>query len=153
MTIGFKRDGVQVAEFDWDFAIDGGVAGAFNLQAKLRKAGVPIGALIKKVTAKVLTLCESAGAATLIWGNGDDADGYSGTTAVALGSLTAGAYFTGYENAGPAALLWDDTNDHPLYVPVLDADDGKLIATIGTADMTAGKVLFLVEFYYPGTEA
>lgn len=141
---------LHVQEYVYDFAVDGGAQGAINLHAKAGVDVVPVGAIVKRVYAKVLTACTSGGSATLAWGNGDDADGYSGS-AVAVGSLTANALFNGYDNG--AALLWDDTNDHPIDVNVADAADGQFIATIGTADLTAGKVVFMVEYYLPKTEA
>ena len=141
-----KNEGLNVEMFEYDFAKDGGAQGEIKLTSKGGKSVLPVGAIIKRVTAKVLTAITSAGAATLEWGNGDDADGYSGT-AIAKTSLTLLALFNGYDNA--AALLWDDTNDHPIDVNVADVDDGEFNVTIATADLTAGKVLFFVEFYYP----
>lgn len=143
------KNRAHVAEYIWDFAVDGGAAGAINLHAKDNKAVLPVGAIVKAVTAKVVTACTSGGSATLAWGNGDDADGYSGS-AIAVASLTDNALFNGWDNA--SALLWDDTNDHPIPVNVADAADGQFIATIGTAAMTAGKVVFIVEYLMP-TEA
>jgi hypothetical protein len=149
--MGFKNTGIHVEEYVYDFAVDGGAKdSAIELHAKQGKKVVPVGAVIKRVTAKVLTQCTSGGSATVVWGNGDDADGYSGAT-IAVASLTANALFNGYDNA--AALLWDDTNDHPIDVNVADEDDGKFEVLIETANLTAGKILFMVEYYYPATEA
>lgn len=142
----FKNDGVNVAEYVYDFAVSGGAAGAINLHTLDNKAVIPAGAVIKGVCMKVVTAFTSGGSATLAWGNGDDADGYSGA-AIAVASLTANSVFNGWDNG--AALLWDDTNDHAIYLPVIDAADGQMIVTIGTAAMTAGKAVFLVEYYMP----
>lgn len=139
----FKNDGVQYAEFVYDFSEDGGGTGEIVLSDKARKNPIPVGATIRKVTLKVLTAFASGGSATLAWGNGDDADGYSGA-AIAVASLTAGAVFNGWDNG--AALLWDDTNDHAIYQDVADANDGKVSVTIGTAAMTAGKAVVMVEY-------
>lgn len=141
-----KNAGVHVQEYVYDFAVDAGSVGEIFLSAKSGKTGIPVGAIITKVTAKVVTAFTSGGSATLAWGNDDDADGYSGT-AIAVASLTDNAVFNGWDNG--AALMWDDTNDHAIWVPVLDADDGDFSVTIGTAAMTAGKAIFLVEYYYP----
>lgn len=138
------KNKIQVQEFLYDFSVDGGAQGAINLHSKANKSVLPVGAIVKGVTAKVLTAVESAGAATLAWGNGDDADGYSGT-AIAKTSLTANALFNGWDNS--AALLWD--TDHTINFNVADEDDGKFIVTIGTADLTAGKVVFIVEYFMP----
>ena len=142
----YTNDGLHIQEYVYDFDIDGGAQGEIVLSDKDAKDPVPNGAVIKSVTAKVVTAFTSGGAGTLAWGNGDDADGYSGA-ALALGSLTDNALFNGYDN--DAALLWDTTDDHPLYVNVADSDDGKFSVTIGAADMTAGKMVFLVEYLYP----
>lgn len=139
----------MVAEYIYDFDEDGGATGAINLHAKDNYDVIPVGAIIKRVTAKVVTACTSGGSATVAWGNGDDADGYSGA-AIAVASLTDNALFNGYDNG--AALLWDDTNDHAIDVNVADAADGQFIVTIGTAALTAGKIVFLVEYYSPTVE-
>ena len=138
---------LHTQEYLYDFSKDGGAVGAIELSAKAGMKDVPVGAVIKRVSMRVLEAFTSGGSATLVWGNGDDADGYSGS-AVAVASLTAGAVFNGYDNG--AALIWDDTNDHPIDVNVADADDGSLSVTIGTAAMTAGKAAFMVEYYMPG---
>lgn len=146
----FKNDGVQVQEYVYDFSDDGGAVGAITLSTKDGVDPVPTGAIIKRVSAKVLTAFTSGGSVTLAWGNGDDADGYSGS-AIAVASLTANALFNGYDNG--AALLWDDTNDHAIDVNVADSDDASFSVTIGTAAMTAGKAVFLVEYYLPKASA
>ena len=144
---GFKNDGVQVQEYVYDFAVDGGVKDvAIDLSAKDGVSGIPIGAIIKGVSSIVETAVTSAGSATVAWGNGDDADGYSGTT-IAKATLIANFVVNGWDLA--AALLWDDTNDHPIYFPVVDANDGSFKLLISTADLTAGKIVFMVEYYFP----
>lgn len=144
---GFKNDGVQVQEYVYDFAVDGGVKDvAIVLSDKDGVAGIPIGAIIKGVTAIVETAVTSGGSATAAWGNADDADGYSGTT-IAKATLVADFVVNGWDLT--AALLWDDTNDHAIYFPVINADDGAFEFLISTADLTAGKINFMVEYYFP----
>lgn len=143
------KNRIHVQEYIYDFDVDGGAQGAINLHAKDNKSVIPVGAIIKGVTAKVVDACTSGGSATVIWGNGDDADGYSGAT-VAVATLVDNYVTNGWDNG--AALLWDDTNDHPIYQNVSTAADGQFIVTIATADLTAGKIVFLVEYYMP-TEA
>ena len=147
--MSFKNMGVQVQEYVYDFDVDGGAIGEIVLSTKANKAAIPVGAIIKRVVAKVVTAFTSGGSATLEWGNGDDPNGYSGAT-IAVASLTDNALFNGYDNA--AALLWDDTNDHPIDVNVADAADGSFSVTIATAAMTAGKAIFLVEYYMPSEQ-
>ena len=143
----FKNDGVQVQEYVYDFAEDGGVKDvAIVLSDKDGFDPLPIGAITKGVTADVQTAVTSGGAATVAWGNNDDADGYSGTT-IAKATLVADFIANGWDNA--AALIWDDTNDHAIYPKVLDAADGAFELLISTADLTAGKIVFMVEYYFP----
>ena len=51
-----------------------------------------------------------------------------------------------------AVLLWDDTNDHAIYQNVSTAADGQFIVSIADVALTAGKILFMVEYLLP-TEA
>lgn len=140
---------VNVQEFLYDFSVDGGDTGTYDLSAKNGKSVIPVGAIIKSVTARVVTACTSDGSATVVWGNGDDADGFSGST-IAVGSLTENAIFNGWDNA--AALLWDDTDDHAINPYVADSDDGTFEMTIDTAALTAGKIVFVVEYLLPAVE-
>jgi len=138
----------HIAEYIYDFAVDGGANGtAISLHAKNGKAVIPVGAIITNCVAKVVTACTSAGSATVAWGNGDDADGYSGTT-IAVGSLTDNAVFSpGVQ--GSEALLWDDSNDHNIMYPVTTAAQGQVKLLISTADLTAGKIVIVFEYLLP----
>ncbi len=140
----------HIAEYVYDFSVDGGTKdSAISLHSKDGKAVIPVGAIITGVTAKVVDACTSGGSATVEWGSGDDSDGYSGT-AIAVGSLTDNAVFNGWDNA--AALLWDDTNKHIIYQNVSTAADGQFKILINVADLTAGKIVFVVDYILP-TEA
>lgn len=142
------RNELNLQQYTYDFSVDGGAAGAIQLANKNNKDPIPTGAIVKSVTAWVETACTSGGSATVIWGNGADADGYSGAT-IAVASLTANAVFNGWDNG--AALLWDDTNDHQIPYYVSSAANGAFTFTIATAALTAGKIHFFVEYYYPET--
>jgi hypothetical protein len=147
----FKNSGLHVQEYVYDFAVDGGAAGAIDLSAKAGKSPLPVGAIIKGVTAIVETACTSGGSATVAWGPGADADGYSGV-ALAVASLTANAVFNGYQDATtPSALLWNNTTDAPVeYVVTSTANTQTFTMTIATAALTAGKINFMVEYLLPG---
>lgn len=137
-------------EYIYDFSVDGGAQGAFDLSAKNNKSVLPSNAVVTSVWMKVLTTFTSGGSATLEWGNTTDPNGYSGAT-VAVASLTAGAVFNGWDNA--AALIWDDTNDHAIFYSVgTTANNKDFSCTVATADMTAGKAVFVVEYYVPAIE-
>lgn len=136
-------------EYVYDFAADGGTAGAISLSSKNNKASLPSNAIVTSVFAKVIT--DIAGtSSTVSWGNTTDPDGYSGT-AIAEASLTAGVVNNGWDNG--AALIFDDTNDHAIYYNVgTTANNKDFSITIGTADLTAGKMVFVVEFYVPAVD-
>ena len=145
----YVKGATNVHEYVYDFAVDGGAVSTIDLSAKNGKSILPDGAIVKTVYAKVVTACTSAGSATVVWGNTTDADGYSGAT-IAVASLTADASFNGWDNA--SALLWDDTNDHPIYFVANSANDRDFSITIATAALTAGKIVFAVEYYLPAIE-
>ncbi len=148
--LGIKNNGMMVQEYVYDFDVDGGLISTISLSGKSGKKPLPVGAVVHAVTAQVLTACTSGGSATLAYGNTDDPDGYSGV-GIAVASLTANALFNGWDNA--AALIWDDTNDHPISLAVVDADSGVVSVTIATAALTAGVVVIMVQFTFPGAPA
>ena len=142
----FKNNGVHVQEYVYDFAVDGGVKDvAIDLSAKKDFTTLPLNALVKGVTAIVLTSVTSGSSATVSWGDGVAADGYSGTT-IAKATLVAGYVQNGWTGAG--SLVWDNTNDVQLY-PLVASSNKYLKLLISTADLTAGKIVFLVEYYMP----
>ena len=144
-------NGKYVQEYVYDFAVDGGANGSnIVLSDKDGKKPIPIGAIVTNCVARVVTACTSDGSATVSWGNDDAENGYSGTT-IAVGSLTDNSIWSpGVQ--GSESLLWDDSNDHNIFFPVINADDGDFIVLISDADLTAGKILFMVEYLLP-TEA
>lgn len=143
--MSFSRGKKHFMEYVYDFAEDGGATGEIVLSAKSGYESLPEGALVSEVTAVVETAVTGT-SSTLAWGNSTDPDGYH--AAVAEASLTAGAAFNSQD--ATAALLWDDTNDHSIVNRVDGtAANQTFSVTVGTADLTAGKVRFIVEFYYP----
>ena len=135
----------HMQKYVYDFAEDGGAAGAIDLSAKSNSAPLPDNALIKEVYYFVEEAVEGS-SSTLSWGNTTDADGYSGT---AIGEASLGADAVGNAAGGGAALLWDNTNDHIIPFLCNSAADRDFNVTIGTADLTAGKVNFYVEYFLP----
>lgn len=142
------RNQLHVQEYMYDFAVDGGTAGAFNLHAKDGKSVIPIGAVISNVTFKVVTACTADGSATFTIGNGDDADGYA-THGSPIAVATLADNYVNNASGLDSALLWDGTNDHMIPYAVTTEAQGKFIATIATANFTAGKIVFWVEYYMP----
>lgn len=82
----FKNSGIQVQEYVYDFAVDGGGTGEKFLSSKTGYDPLPVGAIVLGVVAHVVTAVVGS-SSTLAWGNDDNAAGYSGT-AIAEASLT-----------------------------------------------------------------
>lgn len=147
----FRNSGVQVQEYMYDYSVDGGAVGTLVLSAKPGKKGLPVGAVIKSVTALVQSAVLSGSTATVEWGDNVDTDGFSGT-ALAPGSLTANTVVNGMSGSTPGALIWDNTNDAPLYPVVTSANTGKFTMTINAHTLTGGKIAFMVEYLNPSQE-
>lgn len=142
----FGNNGIQVQEYVYDFAVDGGAVSTISLSGKANKDPLPAGAIVMDCVMRVLTAFTSGGSATLAIGNTADDDGY--LPAIAVASLTAGACFTAAQQAG--ALLWDNTNDANLaYGVTSTANTQDVAAKIATAAMTAGKAVICMEYLYP----
>lgn len=137
---------IHLQEYVYDFAVDGGVSGAnIVLSNKDGSSAIPVGAIIKSVNAVVLTSVVGT-SSTVSWGSITDPDGYSGTT-IAEATLVDGFSVNGWDLG--AELLWDDSNDHALTPVVADANAGGFAVLISTADLTAGKIWFGVEYIMP----
>ena len=144
--MGFKNSGRQVQEYVYDFAVDGGVASAnIDLSAKAGYDPLPIGAIVTGVTAKVITAVTGS-SSTVSWGHSANPDGFSGTT-IAEATLIAGYIENGWKTAN--SDLWDDTNDVQKYHSVTTAALGSFVVLIGTANLTAGKIIFMVDYLQP----
>lgn len=113
----------EVIRVVYDFAVDGGATGAldvFTAEQNLVVVGFHL---------KVLTAATSGGSATLIVGvSGGDTDACLDATSGAVANLSANAVI------GQEATV-------PFYL----ASGGKIIQTIGTAALTAGKIEYVFE--------
>lgn len=125
----FKNDAVQVAEYEYDFAVDGGATGTFNLSAKANKAPLPVGAVVVDHFVVVQTALVGAGASAKIGSTNDD-DEYMVLT------------------AAPAAGISDAYNGTPV---LLAAGDGDVKLALSGAALTAGKLKVLVNFVNPNS--
>lgn len=138
----------NVAEYLYDFAVDGGAVGTIVLSSKNGKNPLPVGAIVKNVTARVLTAPLGGAGSTVSWGH-STTDAYSGTT-IAIASLTLNSLHNG-QVAG--SLIWDNANDAQIPILVTDATtDGTFKVAIGTDPLTAGKIVFVVEYIEPAIE-
>lgn len=146
MPSAFKNDGKLVQEYLYDFSVDGGVKDAnIELSAKSGYARLPIGAIVTAVTAKVITAVVGS-SSTVSWGHSANPDGFSGTT-IAEATLIAGYIENGWKTAN--SDLWDDTNDVQKYHSVTTSALGSFVVLISTANLTAGKVIYMVEYLMP----
>lgn len=137
---------VKMAEYIYDFAVDGGVSAAgIVLSNKKGSSPLPVGALVLGCHAHVLTAVLSAGSATMEWGTSADTDGFSGA---AIAKATLIVNFAKNNEEGAGALLWDDTNDCSKSYVVTSAATGAFQVLINTADLTAGKIRFLIPYVY-----
>ncbi len=115
------------AEFLYDFDVHGGVMGAIELGT------LPLGAIVNQVSGVVETAVVGNNS-TVILGTTDDDNGFVASTAEA--AMVANAPVgTGI----PAAMQ-----------PIANDDDSRdVVMKIGTANLTAGKVRFVLGFYIP----
>jgi hypothetical protein len=140
------KNSLQIKEYVYDTASDAVATSAdVVLSDKSGKSALPQGAVVKAVTAKVISAVVGS-TSTLSWGYDGNNDGFSGT-AVAEASLTSGSVHTGWRTAN--SDLWDDSEDSQKYFHVNTAAKGKFVVRVGTNALTAGKVLFIVEYYCP----
>lgn len=124
--------GMEMAHVEYDFAVDGGATGALDIF----EAAEDI--VITHFHSKVMTACSSLGSATLKVGvSGGTTDLFMNTTQGAVASLTANAVVV------PPAV---EGTPNALPLPVKLASGGKLIQTIGTAAMNAGKVKYVIGY-------
>lgn len=142
---GFKNQyGHQ--EYLWDFAVSGGSsAAAIDLSAISGKANLPSGAIVTNVSWSVLTALTSSANASVTVGNSATADCYVPAT---LYSAFGGSDQVSGAQLVAASCLWDNTND---VAKLYKADSAtKLDFKIAfNTDVTAGKILFWVDYYVP----
>lgn len=111
----------------YDFAEDAGAAGALDLLTATNAI------VVKSFHAVVKTAATSGGSATVTVGvSGGDDDAALDATSGAVANLTANAVL------GQEATV-------PFYV----AAGGKVVQTIGTAALTAGKIEYVFEIMKP----
>lgn len=123
-----KNDNIQVAEYEYDFAVDGGATGVYTLSAKANKAPLPVGAI--KVGHQVLVNTPFVGSgASAIIGVSADTDRYM--------AISAAAGVTGFKTSSTSAV----------YLSAANLAD--VLLTVTGAALTAGKLKVLVSFVNP----
>ncbi len=123
-----SRNAKHHMEFVYDFDQHGGAQGVIDL------GDLPLGAVIQTCDGVVeTTVLAPAGAATVILGTADDDNGF--IASVAKATLVAQAVV-----GGPIAAKQPITND---------ANSRNVQMTIATADLTQGKIRFIIGFWIP----
>lgn len=117
----------------YNFATQGGSVGNLELfDDDGERVQIPAKAVVTRSWSEVITTCTSGGAATVALKMVGDADLQAAT---AVASLTAGAFIEG-EADGAAANFVKQSGSAPA----------TLLAQIGTAALTAGKIAFYAEY-------
>lgn len=125
----------EVVRVVYDFSADGGATGALDLFT------ASVDCIITHFSAVVKTAATSGGSATLKVGITGDDDLFMTTTQGAVASLTLGAAIL------PAPVLTEGTpNTIVMPLPVKLASGAKVLQTIGTAALTAGKVEYVLKY-------
>lgn len=123
----FKNDAIQVAEYEYDFAVDGGATGAFDLSAKANKADLPVGCCVVGHQVIVQTALAGSGASAKIGSTNDD-DKY-----LVNGDIPGSGLATSSASAEYIAT----------------ANEADVVMTVAGAALTAGKLKVLVSFVNP----
>ena len=126
--MSFKNDGLQIQEYYYDFAVDGGATGVFTLSSKANVAPIPQEAIITKVVTRVVTALAGASASAQIGNTASD---------VAYAPLAPVATFS-----EDAVIIDNDA----LVVNAANRADVLLSVTGGA--LTAGKLVVMVEYLH-----
>ena len=132
MASVFRNDAVQVAEYEYDFAVDGGATGAHTLSSKTGKSSLPSGAVVKQVLIVGQTALAGSSASAKF--------GNSGSTALYKAQVTATLY------TASAVFAYSTPFN-------ANANNRDIVMTINGAALTAGKLKVLVEYCLPNTSS
>lgn len=118
----------QVAYFEYDFSRDGGAVG----DIALRGDSIPSGAIVRNGVVHVLAAVTSGGAAT-----------------VALKLKTAGDVLAATAKASLTLnAVLDVVPVNTAATSILNTADGaQVVATVGAAALTAGKIVVALEYF------
>lgn len=125
----WKNDDLKVAEFEYDFAVDGGAIGTFNLSAKANKTDLPVGCIVVGHQVLVQTALAGSGASAKIGSTNDD-DKYL---------LNADIPGSGLATSSASAEY------------IAAANEADVVMTVAGAALTAGKLKVLVNYVYPNS--
>ena len=125
----WKNDAVQVQEYEYDFSVDGGATGTFDLSAKANKSPQPVGTILVGHQVLVQTALTGSGASAEIGSTNDDNKYLVITAAPATGLTTSSA--------------------SAEYIPA--ANEADCVLTVSGGALTAGKLKVLVNYVNPNS--
>jgi hypothetical protein len=129
--------------YEYDFAVSGGAISSINLINKGNN-NMEAGLIITDIAMHIEAAITSGGTPTVTLGNAGNTSGYF---ADFRADATLNAVLTRGDRAG--ALVWDDTNDHPINYRIGSTADAAPSLTIGTAALTAGKFKVYLKAFKP----
>ena len=131
--MGFQKGKQLDFVYEYDFAVSGGAVSSIDLVNEGMNA-LESGLVITDIMVAIETTLAGTATPTITLGNVGDTDGYMIDF---FGAGTAGAILNRGDRAG--ALVWDDTNDHPIYYKIDSAANAVPSITIASQALTAGK--------------
>jgi hypothetical protein len=130
--------------YEYDFSVSGGAASGNIALVNKGNNALESGLVITDFSVNVEAELTSGGSAAVTMGNAGDVDGYL-VDFFAAGAT--GAVLNRGDRAG--ALVWDDTNDHPIHYKIDSAANAIPTITVTTAALTAGKFKVYFKAYKP----
>jgi hypothetical protein len=125
----FKNQ-INVAEYEYDFDVDGGATGVYVLSDKANKESLPFGAVVKEVKVIGQTPLAGSGASAKVGHAGNDALYKAQVTATLYNASACFSYDTAFQAKG---------------------NNRDVRLTIAGAALTAGKLKVLVEYILPNS--
>ena len=147
-TFGEVRNKLHTQEYLYDFSVSGGASSTtgIELSAISGKEDLPLGAIVVDVHYKVLTALTSSGNASWTAGFVGDSDAYIDDQNKDVHGVDN---YVGSCATALGAACWDDTNDNNIPLLADSADETGFVVAFTTHPLTAGKILFWVDYYMP----
>jgi hypothetical protein len=141
--MGFQKGKELDFIYEYDYSVSGGAQAEIALVNKSGNA-LESGLVITDFTVVVESAITSSGTPTITLGHTTDPDGY---LVDFFAAASAGAVLNRGDRAG--ALVWDDTNDHPIHFKIDSSANSIPKLTIGTANVNGGKFKVYFKAFKP----
>lgn len=141
--MGYQKGKEHNFKYEYDFSVSGGAVSSIALVNKGINA-LESGLVILDWTISVETTLAGAATPTITMGNVGSTAGYAANfyASATAGSIIARGYVAG-------ALVWDDTNDHPIYYKIDSSANAIPTITIASQALTAGKFQVYIKAFKP----